>query len=59
MYNNKGLFMERTVDTDITDMIETEITDVEGHRDLFLYNNQGNEKPHYWWVNHFKEFLKD
>lgn len=59
MYNNKGLLMERTADIDITDMTETQITDVEGPRDLFLYNNQGNEKPYYWWVNNFKEFLKD
>lgn len=48
-----------TVGIDIIDTIETEITDIEGHKDLFLYNNERNKKACYWWVNNFKEFLKD
>ena len=51
--------MEMTVDINIADTRETEITDIEGHKDLFLYNNEGKKKTCYWWVNNFKEFLKD
>lgn len=46
-----------TVGIDIIDMIE--IIEIETHRDLFRYNNKGNKKPCNWWVNNFKEFIKD
>lgn len=59
MYSNKGLFIEITVGINIIVTIVTEITDTEGHKDLFFYNNEAKKKTCYWWVNNFKEFLKD
>lgn len=59
MYSNRSLFMEITVGINIIVTIVTEITDTEGHKDVFFYNNEAKRKTCYWWVNNYKEFWKD
>lgn len=48
--------MEITVGINIIVTIVTEITDTEGHKDVFFYNNEAKRKTCYWWVNNYKEF---